>query len=92
MNVSAIGSSAAIGSSQPPPTPQQASDRRELIKATNIVNANQALGSNSELVFLMDNGGHRAIMRVIDRETKEVIMQLPPDYVLKLAKDLVGAI
>ncbi len=90
MNVSSVGSIAAVGLRLAEPSPQQASERRDLIKATHIVNENQMLGSNSELVFLMDNAGHRAIMRVIDRETKEVIMQLPPDYVLKLAKDASG--
>ena len=71
---------------RPGVSPQEAAERRTLIKATQAINDAQALGGKNELVFILDNVTHRAIMRVIDKETKEVVMQLPPDYVVHLAQ------
>jgi uncharacterized FlaG/YvyC family protein len=39
------------------------------------------------LVFVFDRDTHQPIMRVVDSKTNEVIMQLPPDYVLNLAAE-----
>lgn len=68
--------------------PEQVAARRELIKATHVINNTQALGAKNELIFILDNANHRAILRVIDRDTKEVVMQVPPDYVLSLAQSI----
>ena len=70
--------------------PVQIAQRRELIQASKAINASGLLGADSDLVFVVDRATHRAIMRVVDRQTKEVIMQLPPEYVLNLAADLAG--
>lgn len=67
--------------------PEQVSERRALIRAAGVINASGSLGTNNELVFVMDRITHKAIMRVIDRKTKEVVMQLPAEYVLRLAED-----
>ena len=66
----------------------QLAQRKELIQASKAINASGVLGADSDLVFVVDRATHRAIMRVVDRQTKEVIMQLPPEYVLNLAADL----
>ena len=39
-------------------------------------------------VFLMDRQSHRSIIRVEDKETHEVVFQVPPQYVLNLAQQL----
>jgi flagellar protein FlaG len=53
-----------------------------------VVNDSAALGENNELTFVLDRASHRAITRVIDRNTKEVIMQIPAENVLRMAEDL----
>jgi len=65
----------------------QAAQRRELIQAAKSVNESGILGRN-QLVFLVDSQTHRPIIRVEDRETHEIVLQLPPEYVLRLAQDL----
>jgi uncharacterized FlaG/YvyC family protein len=87
MDVSAIHSSPQLQAKAQIPADQIA-ERRELIRASKTINASQVLGGDNELVFVMDRTSHRAIMRVVDRKTQEVVMQLPPEYVLRLAEDL----
>ena len=87
MDVSAIHSSVQAQLTAQPPADQIA-ERRELVRAANTINASQVLGGENELVFVLDRTSHRAIMRVVDRKTQEVVMQLPPEYVLHLAEDL----
>ena len=78
----------------PPPPPAAATPakveavyQREVVAAARSINASGYLGQN-QIVFVMDRGTHRAIMRIVDRETNEVVLQLPPEYVLQLAQDL----
>jgi uncharacterized FlaG/YvyC family protein len=74
-----------------PPTPavpaEEVAQRRELVQAAKSINASGVLGQN-QLVFMVDRATHRAIIRVEDRDTHEVVLQLPPEYVLRLAQDL----
>ncbi|MGI8743251.1 MAG: flagellar protein FlaG [Bryobacteraceae bacterium] len=73
---------------QSQPAPEHVAERRELIQAAKTINGSGVLGDQNELVFAVDRATHRAIMRVVDRETQEVVLQLPPEYVLHLAEDL----
>jgi len=73
--------------SAPAVSGSQAAERRQVIQAAKAVNESGILGQN-ELVFLMDRQTHRPIIRVEDRETHAVVLQVPPEYVLRLAADL----
>ena len=88
MDISSIKPS---GSSSIPPSsqvyPNQAAERRQLLQAMKSVNESGELGQN-ELVFLVDRETHRPIIRVEDRQTHEVLFQVPPQYVLNLAQSL----
>lgn len=66
---------------------EEAAQRRQLLQAANSVNESGVLGQN-QLEFLLDRQTHRAVIRVVDRTTQEVISQIPPEYVLQLAQDL----
>ena len=66
--------------------PEVAAQNRELIQAVKSVNAAEHFGPDNELTFLMDRHTQRPIMRVVNSKTKEVIQQIPPQYVLELAK------
>ena len=61
--------------------------QRQLAQAANTVNQSGLFGKN-EIVFSVDRATHRPIIRIEDRETHEVILQLPPEYVLRLAQDI----
>ena len=59
-------------------------------EVVSAVNESGVLGQN-QLVFLVDRQTHQPIIRVEDRETHEVLLQLPPEYVLRLAEELRNA-
>jgi len=65
-----------------------ANQNRELIQSVRAVNGSELLGQNEELSFQMDSATKRLVVQVINTNTKEVISQLPPEYVLRMAQDL----
>ena len=74
--------------SAPAPLPaDQGVQRRQITKAVAAINQSGALGQD-QLVFLVDSATHRPIIRVENRETHDVVLQIPPEYVLRLAEDL----
>ncbi len=71
-----------------PLSPREVAERRELVKAVKAVNENQLFGQNSELTFSFDRTSRRAVVKIINRETREVIRQIPSEDVLRLAESL----
>lgn len=52
-----------------------------------VQKANAALASNqSNLKFLVDSDNGRPIVQIIDRETQEILKQIPSVEMLKIAK------
>jgi len=64
--------------------------QRALIQAVKALNAAELFGQNSELSFVLDRETRRPVVRLIDRKTAEVIRQIPPEYLLRMAHDLKG--
>jgi len=91
MNISTVGSSvntmAIAESTLHAQTPEQASERAKLIQAVSAVNESNALGDNT-LTFVVDRATHKTVIRIINRTTKDVVMQVPEEYVLRLAEQL----
>ena len=80
----------AAAASTPPSrqvSAQEAAGRRQLLQAAKSVNESGILGQN-QLQFIMDRLTHRAVIRVVDPATHQVVSQIPPEYVLRLAQDL----
>lgn len=63
-------------------------ETRQLIQAIKALNAAELFGENNELTFVLDRETNRPLVRIIDKETKEVIRQIPPEYALEVAKTL----
>jgi uncharacterized FlaG/YvyC family protein len=63
-------------------------ENRDMIQAVRTVNSAGALGDDRELAFLLDRETQRPIMRIVNRQTHEVIQQVPPEYVLRMAEEL----
>lgn len=75
-----IASAAAVLS------PHDIAQQREVIKAVRALEGSDLLGKNSELTFVFDRHTQRALVRVIDKKTKQVVMQIPPEYLIKMAE------
>lgn len=79
-----------LNASSPLPGPEASAGRtesRQALQAAKSVNQSGILGEN-ELVFMLDRQTHRLIFKLVDRNTQQVVSQIPPEYVLRLAHDL----
>lgn len=63
-------------------------DQREMIRAVKAINATELFGQNNELTFVLDRETHRPLVRIVDKKTRQVIRQIPPEYALRMAEDL----
>jgi len=85
MDISSINNlSAQIGA----PAQPAGQDQRGLVQAVRAVNAAELFGQDYELSFVLDRKTRGAIVRIVKRETGEVVAQIPADYVLRLAENL----
>ena len=66
---------------------EQAARNRELARAVKAINDHEAFGSSSELRFAIDRETGRGLIRIVDRATNEVLNQIPPEEVLRLAAE-----
>lgn len=66
--------------------PEQQQQNREIIQAVKALNATAFLGQDNELTFLMDRGTRRPIIRIVNRKTREVVRQIPAEYLLQMAE------
>ena len=69
-------------------TPEAQAKAREVIQAVKSVNESGAFGLNSELTFVLDRETGRPLVRIVDKKTREVLQQIPPEYVLRMAEEL----
>jgi len=97
MNVSStLPVSAPVSTAKPTPTTKPAANqetataRRALATAARVVNDSQVLGQQNELIFSLDPTSHRVVAQIVDRETKQVVEQVPAEYILKIAEELTG--
>jgi uncharacterized FlaG/YvyC family protein len=90
MDINGLNRQSALPAEAPVVPLQKAAEKREIVQAVKAVNNAGILGEETELAFKQDLKTHRMLIQVINRKTREVISQYPPDYVLRLAEDLKG--
>jgi uncharacterized FlaG/YvyC family protein len=89
MDVSAVNPNAhALPAPVQPIPAERAAENRDVVQAVKALNATELFGQGNELTFQMDAQTKRMVIRVVNRQTKEVVSQLPPEYVLRLSEDL----
>ena len=71
-----------------PLSAQQRAERQEIIRAVESVQKAQLFGEYNELTFAFDRASTRPILRIVDKRTREVVRQIPAEYLLRLAEDL----
>lgn len=72
------------------PAAEQAAQNRELVRAIQAINAKEVFGPGSELRFSIDRDTGRPLIRIVDRVTNEVLNQIPPEELIRLAATLEG--
>ena len=71
-----------------PQNNERLAEHKELIQAVRALNGAEIFGQNEELTFVLDRDTRKPLLRIVDRKTGEVITQVPPEHVLRLAKTL----
>jgi uncharacterized FlaG/YvyC family protein len=71
-------------------SPQQRAEQDQLIQAVAAVNEARVFGESTELTFSFDRKNNKLILQIIDRETREVVRQIPPEFLRRLADGLEG--
>lgn len=71
-----------------PLTPQERIEQRKLIRAVESVNLSQMFGQSTELTYSYDSRARKTVLQIVDKETNEVVRQLPEAYLLELAQEL----
>jgi uncharacterized FlaG/YvyC family protein len=66
----------------------EATERQRIAQAVRGLNQANMFGQDREFTFSVDRATRRMIIHVIDRETHEPVMQLPPEYILRLWANL----
>lgn len=85
MDVNGVNRTAAAAPTPVPAPAEQQNQNREVIQAVKALNGAEMFGENNELEFRKDPQSHRMVVRMVDRKTREVVSQIPPEYVLELA-------
>lgn len=61
---------------------------REVVQAVKALNQTEMFGQDNQLEFQRDQASRRMVIRIVNRKTNEVVSQVPPEYVLRLAENM----
>ncbi len=62
-------------------------EQKQLIQAVKRLNETELRGSNQELRIVVDEDSQKPAVRLVDRETQEVLQQYPPKSILSRARN-----
>jgi flagellar protein FlaG len=65
-----------------------AAENRQVVQAVKALNKTEMFGEDNNLEFQKDPDTKRMVVKVVNSKTGDVISQIPPEYVLRLAEDL----
>ncbi len=68
-------------------TPRERVEQGRLIQAVKSVNQSGVFGSSDELTFASDPETGRPVIRLVNKDTQEVVRQIPAEYLLRLSED-----
>ncbi len=88
MDISSVRNSHVLVTPTPEPvSPAQQKEQRELVQAVHAINAAGMFGEDNELTFYFDRTSHKAVARIINKETGKVVRQIPTESVLRIAQE-----
>ena len=86
METSRVNNTAALLASPVAETKQHLAP--ELMQAVKAVNAAKLFGEDSELSFVLDRETKRLVVRLVEKDTRKVIRQIPAEEILRTAEAL----
>ena len=88
MDLTAISGVTGAYAPAPTVTVDKTAEKREVVQAVKAVNGAEMFGADNELRFQKDPETNRLVVVVINKKTREVLSQVPEEYVLRLAEDM----
>jgi len=89
-SINNLTSAVAAPASQALPQPVS-EDQRALLQAVKAVNTAQLFGQDKELTFIKDRVTQKPAVRIVSKETGEVVAQIPAENVLLMAEEVNGS-
>ncbi|MCX6621071.1 MAG: flagellar protein FlaG [Acidobacteria bacterium] len=65
---------------------EQLTEQRRVAAAVRQLNGAGIFGTINALTFARDTESHRLVVRIINRETREIVQELPPEYILRMSQ------
>ena len=89
MDITAV-SRGEVGVHAPAPVApvDRTAEHRQVVQAVKAVNGTEMFGPENELRFQRDPQTKKMVVKVVNRATREVLSQVPEEYVLRLAEGL----
>ena len=89
MDINSVNGATNVPIVAMPDIPQnKAAENRSIIQAVKAVNGTEMFGQDNHLSFERDPVSKQMVIQVVNQQTHEVVLQIPPEYVLQLAADL----
>jgi len=63
-------------------------EKKEVIEAVRAVNKAELFGQENELTYAVDRQSRKLVVRIVNKETHELVRQIPDEYVQRLASEL----
>lgn len=70
------------------PSRREQAESRDLIRAVKAMNESASMGESNELTYSWDKDLRRPIVRLVNRDTGEVVRQIPSRELLEMARTL----
>jgi uncharacterized FlaG/YvyC family protein len=93
MNISSVYASAAQSYAAPATyvsSSASPANQSVLTRAIQAVNNSDLLGPENELTYAIDRAAHMVVIRLVNKDTRETIEQIPAQDVVRLAEELNG--
>ena len=68
-------------------TPQVRARTLAVVSAVQVLNQSGIAGINREVTYSTDSTTKQLVIQVVDKDSKEVLVQWPSDYALQMARD-----
>ena len=63
-------------------------EKKEIIEAVRAVNKAELFGQQNEVTFVLDRRSQKVLVRIVNKETRELVRQIPDEYLKHLVSDL----
>ena len=69
------------------PTAGERAKTQALVSAVNVINQAGAVGPDREVTYSTDSATKLLVIQVVDKQSKQVLVQWPSDYALQMAQE-----